>query len=245
FFTASLAVLLAVAWTAVRRGRPVAPRTLDLVTVYVRYYLATIMLVYGLDKMLLLQFGEPGPARLMVTYGESSPFGLLWTSMGAAKPYQFFAGLAETVGALLLLWPRTVLLGALLSAGALLNVVMLNMSYDVPVKLASSHLLLLSLFVAAPHLGRLLDLLLFNLPTSPAPLRPFRVRRAWLRWTLLALRAGFIAWITVGQLWNLYSTLGPVRWLPAHRPLHGFYRVESFTLDGIADRALPDADRWV
>src|SRR5262249_41561663 len=58
---AALALGGAILWTAIRRGRPVSPRTLDNVWVYVRYFLASIMLVYGQDKMLLLQFPALGP----------------------------------------------------------------------------------------------------------------------------------------------------------------------------------------
>jgi len=245
FVYAALALLAAIGWTAIRRGQAVAPRTLDAVTAYVRFYLAAVMLVYGLDKALLLQFAVPGPDRLMMTYGESSPFGLLWTSMGASALYQFFSGVAETVGALLLLWRRTALPGALVTAGALLNVVMLNLSYDVPVKLFSSHLLLLALFVAAPHAGRLLGFLLFNLPTAPATLRPFPVRSVRRRRALLALKLLFVAWITIGQGASRYHRLQPIRGLQPGRPLHGAYGVESFALAGVADRALPDVERWV
>lgn len=44
----------------------------------------------------------------------------------------------------------------------LINVVVLNFSYDVPVKLYSSHLLALALFLAAPEFRRLANVFLFN-----------------------------------------------------------------------------------
>ncbi|MGI9012625.1 MAG: thiol-disulfide oxidoreductase DCC family protein [Phycisphaerales bacterium] len=239
------AVVIAGAWTAIWRGRPLSPRTFDLVTVYVRYYLASIMLVYGLDKVMLLQFPAPGPSRLMVSYGESSPFGLLWTAMGASPMYQFFGGVIEMVGAILLLWRRTSLLGALITVGVLANVVMLNLSYDVPVKIFSAHLLLLALFVASPHLGRVLGVVLFNLPTAAARLRPFPVRSTWAQRVALGVKVLFILWITFGQAWMLHRLLTPSRALAASNPLHGFYRVESFSLDGVRGSNLDDAVRWV
>jgi len=49
-------------------------------------------------------------------------------------------------GGMLLLFRRTVTLGAIASAAALLNIVLLNFCYDVPVKLYSAHLLLMALF---------------------------------------------------------------------------------------------------
>jgi predicted DCC family thiol-disulfide oxidoreductase YuxK len=227
------------------RAQGVSPRTFDLFSVYVRYYLAAVMLGYGINKVLLMQMPHPGPSRLMVTYGESSPFGLLWTSMGASPGYQFFGGLAETVGALLLFWRRTSLLGALVCAAALVNVVALNLFYDVPVKLFSSHLLLLSLFLAAPHLGRLVGVLALNLPTAAATLRPFPFRWRIIRWSALALKTAVVLWLTVGTTWRMMSMIAQMRPPAATNPLAGFYRVESFTIDGVADRALDDAARWV
>jgi hypothetical protein len=44
----------------------------------------------------------------------------------------------------------TLLLGALLVAATTTNVLLLNLSYDVPVKLYSVHLLVMALFLAAP-----------------------------------------------------------------------------------------------
>jgi len=227
------------------RRRGVSPRTFDLFNVYVRYYLAAVMLGYGINKLLLMQMPHPGPSRLMVTYGESSPFGLLWTSMGASPGYQFFGGLAETLGAALLFWRRTTLLGTLVCAAALVNVVALNLFYDVPVKLFSSHLLLLSLFLAAPHFGRLVGVLALNLPTAAATLRPFPFRWRITRWSALALKTAVVLWLTVGTTWRMMSMIAEMRPPAASNPLAGFYRVESFSLDGVADRTLDDAARWV
>lgn len=240
-----VAILGAILWTAIRRGRAVGSFTFEAVTIYVRYFLAGTLLSYGLDKMLLLQFPAPGPYRLMVAYGESSPFGLLWTSMGASPLYQFFSGFSECVSGLLLLWRRTTLLGALLAAGVLLNVVMLNAGYDVPVKIFSFHLLLLALFVAAPYAGRLTSVLLLDLPIAAARPRPLLALSGWRRRALLALQVAFLLWLTLGQGVAMYRLLHPTRALQADRPLHGTYAVESFTLAGVADRALPDPERWV
>ena len=122
------------------------------------------ILSYGFFQVLPLQFPEPGPDRLIMSYGDSSPMGLLWRFMGASRPYTVFGGLAEALGGLLLLWRRTTLLGALVAFGLLLNIVMLNFSYDVPVKLFSSLLLGLALFLVWPDVGRLVDLFVRNRP---------------------------------------------------------------------------------
>jgi len=55
-----------------------------------------------------------------------------------------------------------------MSAANLLTVFLLNMCYDVIVKLYSFHLLIIALVLVAPHLRRLADLLLFNRRVEPA-----------------------------------------------------------------------------
>ena len=81
--------------------------------------------------------------------------GVLWSSIGAATAYEMFAGSAELLGGILLIIPRTALLGALVVVADMTQVFMLNMTYDVPVKGLMFHLLLMALFLAAPELRRL------------------------------------------------------------------------------------------
>src|SRR5439155_23903336 len=200
---------------------------------------------YGWNKIMPLQFPPPGPDRLLMTYGESSPMGLLWTFMGASKPYVMFSGLTEAAGGLLLLFRRTSLLGGLLSAAVLTNVVLMNFCYDVPVKLYSARLLLMALFVVAPHAVRLLNVFFLNFPVAPALRRPCPLRPVWLRRSASVARLAFIAYVSLMPAWINYQVLRAQGAPTSKKPWAGYYRVESFTRDGVADRALPDGQRWV
>ncbi len=64
----------------------------------------------------------------------------------ASTAYIIFAGTAEVLPGLLLLFRRTTTLGGLAAFAVLLNVVALNFCYDVPVKLYSTNLVLMSLY---------------------------------------------------------------------------------------------------
>jgi len=88
---------------------------------------------------------------MLEAIGDQSPMGLLWNFMGASAPYTIFGGLGELIGGLLLTNRRTALLGALISAAVMSQVVMLNFSYDVPVKIYSSELLLTARVLIAPY----------------------------------------------------------------------------------------------
>src|SRR6185436_9344811 len=129
-----LAVVAGLAWTFLDRKRSNDARIDEWLRVCVRFSLATAMIVYGAHKVFSAQFGTPGLDRLLTTFGNASPMGLLWTFMGFSRVYTLFAGLAEMVGGILLISRRTTLLGALISSGVLGNVVLLNFCYDVPVK---------------------------------------------------------------------------------------------------------------
>lgn len=242
---AGAAVLLGTMATLIRRARPVSARASDASTVYLRYYLAMVLLGYGWHKVLPIQMPFPGPDRLLSTFGDASPMGLLWTFIGASPAYQIFAGLGEVAAGSLLLWRRTTLLGALLGAGVMLNVVMLNFCYDVPVKLFSSHLLLMLLFLIMPHAGRLAAVLLLNLPAAAVELNLFRIRRRWARWVAGLAKAAVVVMFAVLPLFrnlDMLTQYGPFR---ATSRWHGVYKVETFDRDGVKDGANEDSVRWV
>lgn len=147
FCYAVLAALGAVIWSILDRKERRSQILYPWIRLIVRFYLASILLFYGFSKVLPLQFPAPDFTRLSETFGEASPMGLLWAFMGASPPYEIFSGLAEVIPGLLLLFRRTTTVGALIAAAVITNIVALNFCFDVPVKLFSSHLLLMALFL--------------------------------------------------------------------------------------------------
>lgn len=129
---------------------------------YLRYTLGTVLLTYGSLK--LSQFPPPFYSVLNKTFAEETPMGLLWTFIGASTGYTVCVGLLEILCGALLLFRRTVLLGACLALALTLNIFLLNLFYDVPVKLFSFHLLLAALILLAPDFGRLAGMFLLNRP---------------------------------------------------------------------------------
>lgn len=120
------------------------------------YYLALILLKYGLDKILKTQFYLPEPNILFTPLGKLDKDILFWSTMGTSYSYNLFMGIAEIIPAILLLIPRTRMLGALMAVGVLFNVVAINFSFDISVKLFSSFLLITSLFLALPLVAALI-----------------------------------------------------------------------------------------
>lgn len=238
----ALAALAAVVWSALDRKRPHYQELNGWLRILVRYQLAGIMIGYGLAKMIKNQFPFPFPIRLEEKVGDLSPMGLLWTFMGYSTPYTFFAGAGEVAGAVLLYFRRTTTLGALILAAMLANVVALNFSYDVPVKLYSSYLLLLAIFLLVPDLGRLGRVLVLNQPAPPADLRPPYRARGLVALGYL-LKAGLAAMaIYQSASMNLEAHESPSK--PA-AGLSGAWKVEEFVRAGVTVPPLAgDASRW-
>lgn len=180
-------------WSVLDRKRRDYSYLHEWVRLYVRLYLGATLLGYGAFKVIKAQFPYPYLSRLLEPYGEGSPMGLLWTFMGYSKTYNVFTGLVEMIGGAFVIIPRLTTLGALISAAAMTNVFILNMSYDVPVKIFSLNLLLMSCFLLLPELRRLTNVFILNRP-APAFEPPQLFQRRSLTLGLLAAQIIFLLW---------------------------------------------------
>jgi uncharacterized membrane protein YphA (DoxX/SURF4 family) len=240
-----VAIGVAVVWSVVDRKRT-HYRTLHAwLRVLVRYTLAVTMFSYGFVKVFPLQFRPTYLFRLIEPFGEFSPMGVLWSFMGVSKVYTIFSGAAEVAGGLLLLLRRTTTFGALVSSAVLLNIAFLNFCYDVPVKLYSLHLLSMALFLLAPDLRRLFDVLVRNRPVAAADLSApaFSSRRA--RIAAFTVQVTFLSYVFFQQIsggWKGYRNA----YVDTPRPpLYGLYEVETFTRNGrIVPPLVTEAERW-
>lgn len=109
------------------------------------YYLALIFLRYGLDKISGSQFAQPDMYVLFSEFGQLDRDLLYWSVIGSSRSYQWWLGLAEIIPAVLLLWPRWRRLGLWLLLPVSVNVVAVNWSFDISVKLFSGLLLALNI----------------------------------------------------------------------------------------------------
>ena len=226
-----IAAVATVIWSLLDRNRPNYEPMHKWFLVYLRLVLAATMIPYGAVKIFPLQFPAPSLSKLLQTYGDSSPMGLMWTFMGASRSYSFFGGATELLAGMLLVIPRLATLGALVCIGVMSNVLMLNLGYDIPVKLGSIHLLLMAGFVVAPDLKRLVDFFVFNRRVEPAVARPL-FRSKWLNRSAVALQ---VAFGVVLMSYNLYHSDHAVKQLAEFRektPLYGIWSVDEFKVDG-------------
>jgi uncharacterized membrane protein YphA (DoxX/SURF4 family) len=237
-----IALLATIIWSLTDRRRPDYRTAHAWLRVLVRYTLAFTLFAYGFAKVAPLQFQPPRLPKLVQPYGESSPMGVLWNFMGSSLPYTMLAGAAEMLGGLLLLFRRTTTLGALVSFCALANVVALNFCYDVPVKLYSTNLLLMCVFLLAPDLRRLIDVLVLNRASEPAAPMAVTFKRRQLRiaalsgWVLLA------GWTLFAEVRGSLAGYRQTYLQAKHPAAYGLYAVDTFRLDGRELAA--DPERW-
>ena len=211
---------------------------------FLRFATGSTMLAYGMVKAFPLQMPAPYLTRLLEPFGNFSPMGVLWTSIGASPAYERFAGSAELAAAICLFIPNLSLVGALVLLADSVQIFSLNMTYDVPVKLFSFHLILMALVLLAPDARRLWNVLVLDRPAPPATHRSlFAGSRARQISAVaqIAFGACLIA-MNVSSARRSWQTYGGGAPKPA---LYGIWDVESMTIDGV-ERAplINDYDRW-
>jgi len=235
-----LALFGAAVWTAVDR-REAHPRLKEVLDVAVRLTLGVTLWRYGVEKLYPVQFGGELQYRdLLRPLGDFTPLALLWQTMGYSRPYVIFAGTIEVVAAILLLWRRTATLGALLALAALTQVLALDLSYDVTVKVYAASLLLMSVYLLVPHTARLARFFVLHAPVASENLAPhFATRRA--NRLAAAIKTIVVAAALVSQVRQkaMGAEFGP------RSPLSGVYDVELLAQStGIAPTVFPPGEQW-
>jgi hypothetical protein len=245
FIRLALALLLSLLWGLLDRRR-------DYITgwtwlrAWLRYYLATMMLTYGMMKLFPLQMPPPDPMRLMQRFGDASPMGMLWTFIGSAPAYQMALGGMEVLCGLLMLQRRTTLAAGLLSAAVSAQILLLNLCFDVPVKLLSSHLLAFSLLLIASDLLGLARTFFCGTifrPNNPPRLMPTNFSHQLFQGAKYGLALYFLA----TQVMSSYASWQKVQ-QAKHDMLYGVWEVPIFNVAPLLpNQSKPSraAPRWL
>jgi len=189
-----IAFLVTIVWSILDRKRDNYQQLLYWISVLVRYYLAMTLLTYGFIKMFHLQMPFPMLSQLIQPLGDKSPMGLAWTYVGFSKEFSFFTGFAEVFAGFFLFFRRTVTFGAFMCAIVTINILAINLFFDVPVKLFSATLFLMSMFLLAPDFSRLINFFLLNKPTD-ASVQPVYLKKRWLNISSLVIKCLFIGYL--------------------------------------------------
>ncbi|MEE1945569.1 hypothetical protein VRU48_10670 [Pedobacter sp. KR3-3] len=241
---AVLALVGTLVWSLLDRKRTNYNRLFYWLSVAVRFYVGAMLINYGMVKVVQLQFPAPNLFRLVTTYGESSPMGLAWTFLGFSKGYNLFMGIAE-VSAGLLFFRKTVTLGTIISLMTTANIMAVNYFYDVPVKIVTTALVVMCLFLLAPNFVRLFNFFVRGHGATLRTLESPVVVKKWKRITKYSLKYLLIAFIVIGSIWKVVSLRSVYGRDAPKSLLYGAYEVETFIKNGqTIPKETERADRW-
>jgi hypothetical protein len=173
-----LAVVGCIIWSLIDRKRKDYSKLNYWFCLGIRYTLILAGIQYGVLKMFALQMPFPNLSQMATPLGDYLPMRFSWMFIGYSHNYQFFSGAIEVLAAVLLLFRRTATLGVLVATGVFMNVMMLNLSYDIPVKINSISLVVLSLYLLVHEVPRLYRYFFHNeaIPSSIF-IFPFETRK--------------------------------------------------------------------
>ncbi|MGO4709396.1 hypothetical protein AB4Y90_09820 [Chryseobacterium sp. 2TAF14] len=127
------------------------------------FYTSLILIKYGFDKIFKVQFPEPEPNILFTRFGNLDKDILFWSTIGTSKIYNMIMGSIEFFSGILLLFRRSRFLGLLLAIICLVQIFIINISFDISVKIFSFILILMSIFLVRKS-GWQLILIIIQLP---------------------------------------------------------------------------------
>lgn len=241
----AIAVLGALIWSVLDRKRPNYTHLTYWLVLFTRYFVITVALLYGIIKLFGMQMVFPNLHQLATPLGDLLPMRFSWLFIGYSTPYQFFSGAMEVFAALLLLYRRTTSLGALVATGVFINVMMLNLCYDIPVKIFSMQMVFTCLFLLANESGRLIDFFILNKPAPISAVYHFRYTKKWMRVTRVVLKCLIILVALVMPFIDTYGRAGYNTGGEKQPVKNGIYTVSSFRINGQEQPpAVTDTLRW-
>jgi hypothetical protein len=227
-FIAILSAIAATVWSVTGRKTKNYNKLLYWLTVILRYYVGITMVEYGCVKIIKLQFPSPSLGKLIEPLGNMSPMGLAWNYLGYSTGFNYFAGFAEVSVGLLLFFRRTTILGAIMGLVVAGNIMAVNYCFDVPVKLLSTFLVIMCLFILIRDNTRLINFFFKNKDALPSNLSPHRFKARWKNITLTAIKYILLIYVIWGDMSDAVKGSTEYGAYAKKAPLYGLYNVESF-----------------
>ncbi len=241
-----MAVTGTLLWSIWDRKRPSYTVANYWLQTFLRYFLIINCFAYGFIKLYPVQMTFPSQSALATPLGDFLPMRFSWMFIGYSAPYEMFSGAMETLTGILLLNRKTITLGVLMTVAVFTNVMALNLSYDIPVKLFSIHLTLYSLYLLLNDSKRLLNLFILNKPVAAATQYQLLLPRKWMRIGRVVLKLVFIGLFVVMSFINARSRYRNMQNSVDHSPIKaGIYDVITYAVNKDTIPSLvTDTTRW-
>jgi len=241
-----LAAVGCIVWSIIQRKKANYIKLNYWLCLVTRYFVAITSLSYGILKLYALQMPFPNLHQLATPLGDLLPMRFSWMFIGYSGPYQIFSGIMETIAGLLLLYRRTATLGILLATAVFMNVMMLNLTYDIPVKIFSMQLTFCCLFLLANEAERIICFFILNKPAATCSLYHYTYPKKWMRITRVVLKLGIITVAVIMPFINNYDYYKQVHTPPKPQPVkNGVYDVAVYSINKQnIPASMSDTMRW-
>ena len=241
----ALAIIGAAVWSTID-FRKKNYRSLNyILCLLVRYHLIITAFIYGILKVFCLQMPFPSIGELATPLGDLLPMRFSWFFIGYSTPYEIFSGLMEILAASLLFFRRTATMGALIATAVFINVMMLNLCYDIPVKLQSMNLVLLCFYLIINEADRIACFFVFNKPAAECSLYNRVYPKKWMRITRIVLKVAVVLQISYMFIdsYSRYKDESLAKIKPPFKD--NIYTVQTFAVNGdTLPPLITDTLRW-
>ncbi|WP_299126210.1 DoxX family membrane protein [uncultured Winogradskyella sp.] len=209
----------------------------------IRYHVGFVLINFGLSKVFGIQFGEMSLDTLESQIGDNYGMTLLWSFMSYSKFFTYAAGFSQLIGGVLLLFRKTAFIGALICFITMVNVVLMNIGYNVTIKIVAIHLLVMTIILLQQHIKRMIDFFILNKPTSPQ-IRRWLFDNTRFKKTGLILKIIVLGYFTITKSFSLNESLNSYV-KNDYEYMTAFHKIETFVVNG---DTIPDTksnkDRW-
>jgi hypothetical protein len=171
------------------------PKYLD----WLRYLSACLLFIYGLSKLLGIQFTLP-PEMALRPVGSLTGHQLTWYYYSYSHAYANILGLTQLAGGAMLLFRKTAMLGAAMMLPVMLNILMVNLFFSIALgALYTSAFIFASMLAILWHDRRaLVDVFWTDQASEPASARRYyRIVAAAVVLLVIALM-GVASWLQKG-----------------------------------------------
>jgi uncharacterized membrane protein YphA (DoxX/SURF4 family) len=192
----------------------------------IRYSLAYIFLVYGFAKVFGNQFTSL-PFTLDTPLRDISGIQLTWRFFGYSYAYTLFIASSQIIGSILLFFRRTTTLAALMLLPIISNIVFLNFTHNIPVRLYSCFYLGMTVYLVLLDYRKLKAVFWDNRSFANQTISSFiRSHR------LNLVKPLIVVLLLLGAIGdNYYATLLDKK---LRSPLQGTWEVEEYRINDVA-----------
>lgn len=198
-----------------------------------RYYIIITAFFYGTIKLFAMQMPEPNLSQLATPLGDYLPMRFSWMFFGYSAPYQIFSGVMEITVAILLLYRRTIVMGLLLGFGVFLNVFILNLCFDIPVKIFSMHLVIYCLYLIVSDASHFTNFFWKNIPSGKLNSYDFSTTNRYFKIFRIVFKVLIILVFGVFSTYQSWEYKQEFTKSNIQKPIEpGVYHVKSFKKNG-------------